>query len=121
MQGWLIKPEGSSSISLKAIKPFKLTDLAVLPNGDVLTLERRFTPMGGPGFQIRRIDGASIQPGATLDGKVLARAGLPWSVDNMEGLDIRRGADGRLLVYIVSDDNFNPLQRTLMMMFELKQ
>lgn len=121
MKGWLIRPDGSFSVSLKANRPFKLTDLAALPNGDVLTLERRFTPMGGPGFQIRRIDGGTIQPGATLDGSVVASAGLPWSVDNMEGLDIRRDEDGKLIVYIVSDDNFNPLQRTLLLMFELQE
>lgn len=120
-KGWLLKAEKSSSISLKPIKPFNLTDLAVLPNGDVLTLERRFSIVGGPGFQIRRIDGASIQPGAVLDGPVLANAGLPWTVDNMEGLDVRVTADGRVLLYLVSDNNFNPLQRTLLMMFELNE
>ncbi len=121
MKGWLIRPGGSFSVSLKAIRPFKLTDLAVLPNGDVLTLERRFTAMGGPGFQIRRIDGATIQPGATLDGTIVANAGRPWSVDNMEGLDIRQDKTGKLVIYIVSDDNFIPLQRTLLMMFELNE
>lgn len=119
-KGWLVRPGGSSSISLKPIKPFKLTDLAVLPNGDVLTLERRFSLAGGPGFLIRRIAGATIQPGATLDGSVLANAGQPYSVDNMEGLDIRRDKNGRLLIYIISDDNFNPMQRTLLMMFALR-
>lgn len=123
-KGWLVPRDGaglSSSIALKPIKPFKLTDLTVLPNGDVLTLERRFSLMGGAGYQIRRLDGASIQPGAVLDGTVLANAGLPWTVDNMEGLDVRVTDDGRTLLYIVSDDNFNPLQRTLLMMFELNE
>lgn len=119
-KGWLVAPGNSSPVALKPIKPFNLTDLAVLPGGDVLTLERRFSPIGGPGYQIRRIDGASIKPGAVLDGPVLANAGLPWTVDNMEGLDVRITDNGRTLLYIVSDDNFNPLQRTLLMMFELK-
>lgn len=120
-KGWLIRPGGSFALSLKAMEPFKLTDLAVLPSGDVLTLERRFTLLGGPGFQIRRIGGATLQPGAILDGPVLANAGLPWSVDNMEGLDVRVTQEGKILLYIVSDDNFNPLQRTLLMMFELNE
>lgn len=120
-KGWLVTPGSSSPVALKPIKPFNLTDLAVLPGGDVLTLERRFSPVGGPGYQIRRIDGASIQPGAVLDGPVLANAGLPWTVDNMEGLDVRITSDGRTLLYILSDDNFNPLQRTLLMMFELNE
>jgi hypothetical protein len=39
----------------------------------------------------------------------------------MEGVSARRGPNGETLVYVVSDDNFNaPLQRTLLMMFELR-
>ena len=36
----------------------------------------------------------------------------------MEGVALRREGD-RTFVYLVSDDNFNPLQRTLLMKFEL--
>jgi hypothetical protein len=120
-KGWLIGEKSSSAISLKPIKPFGLTDLAVLPGGDVLTLERRFSPAKGPGFQIRRIAADTILPGAVLDGPVLANAGLPWTVDNMEGLDIRINDKGETLLYIVSDNNFNTLQRTLLMMFKLNE
>ncbi|MBT3627577.1 MAG: esterase-like activity of phytase family protein, partial [Rhodospirillaceae bacterium] len=44
----------------------------------------------------------------------------PLTVDNMEGIAVRRDGAGHTLVYLVSDDNFSVLQRTLLLMFELK-
>ena len=45
--------------------------------------------------------------------------GLP--VDNMEALSVTREGD-RTIVWIASDDNFNPLlQRTLLMKFALAE
>ena len=35
------------------------------------------------------------------------------------GNDARRGPGGEALVYVLSDDNDNPLQRTYLLMFEL--
>jgi hypothetical protein len=32
---------------------------------------------------------------------------------------VRRGGDGRVLLYLVSDDNFFALQRTLLLQFSL--
>jgi hypothetical protein len=32
---------------------------------------------------------------------------------------VRHGADGRTLIYLVADDNFLPLQRTLLLQFSL--
>ena len=39
----------------------------------------------------------------------------------MEGIAVRRGAHGETLLYIISDDNYNALQRTVLMMFEVIQ
>jgi hypothetical protein len=36
-------------------------------------------------------------------------------------LAVRRGPKGETLLYMISDNNFSPLQRTLLLMFELKQ
>jgi hypothetical protein len=41
------------------------------------------------------------------------------AVDNFEGISARKTATGKTLIYLVSDDNYNPLQRTLLMMFAL--
>jgi hypothetical protein len=124
-RGWLIAPgeeNRSEALALKPRMPFQLTDVRQLAGGDVLTLERRFSPIGGVGFQMRRIAGASVVEGAVLDGEVVGDAGMNRIIDNMEGLAVRTGADRDTLVYLVSDDNFNaPLQQTLIMMFELKE
>lgn len=122
LRGWVLS-DGADPVplSLKRRSPFKLTDVRQLDNGDVLTLERRFTRLGGVGFQMRRIASPKLAADDVLDGEVVADVGMNFMIDNMEGLSVRKGADGETLVYIVSDDNFNtPLQQTLLMMFELK-
>ncbi len=120
IRGWLIK-EGAAAVTLKRRAPFDLTDVQQLPGGDVLTLERRFNRIGGVGFEVRRIKGADVVADALMDGDVVADVGMNFIIDNMEGLSARTDDDGRTLVYLLSDDNFNPgLQQTLLMMFELK-
>lgn len=122
IRGWLLKTGADAQdITLKRRAPFDLTDIRQLASGDVVTLERRFNRLGGVGFEMRRIKGADVAAGATLDGEVVAEVGMNFIIDNMEGLSVRRDEDGATLVYVVSDDNFNaPPQQTLLMMFELK-
>jgi hypothetical protein len=123
IRGWLLKPGSDpATLTLKRRLPFDLTDVRQLENGDVLTLERRFSRAGGVGFQMRRIPVDKVVADGVLDGEVVADAGMNFIIDNMEGLSVRKGVDGETLVYVVSDDNFNaPLQQTLIMMFELKE
>jgi hypothetical protein len=73
------------------------------------------------GFTTRvvALDVAEVRPGATLAGQELARLGRPAISDNFEGIAARRAADGRTLLYLVSDDNFQPLQQTLLLQFSL--
>ena len=122
IRGWLLKDgRDPEAITLARRAPFDLTDVRQLANGDVLTLERRFNRIAGVGFEMRRIKGADVAAGATLDGEVVADVGMNFIIDNMEGLSVRNSEDGETLVYLVSDNNFNgPVQQTLLMMFELK-
>ena len=100
---------------------FKPTSAALLPGGDVLVLERRFTLFGGLAIRLARLDAGRIKPGARLTGVELALFRPPLAVDNMEGLAVRPGGVGEALVYLMSDDNFNPLQRTLLLHFALEE
>lgn len=100
---------------------FKPTDAAVLPDGGVIVLERYYMPLTGPKARLRRTPAAALEAGGTLLSSVIAEWARPWSVDNMEALDIRRAADGSLWLYLLSDDNANPLQRTLLMVFRLEE
>ena len=49
---------------------------------------------------------------------MIARLAPPLTVDNMEGIAIRREG-GRTFVYLISDDNQSKVQRTLLLKFEL--
>ena len=62
---------------------------------------------------------ASIKPGALVDGTELFFADMGYQIDNMEGLSVHRDAAGALVLTIISDDNFSPLQRTLLLQFSL--
>jgi hypothetical protein len=112
--------EAWSDLSWPARDGFRPTDAVALPDGDVLVLERFFTPLTGPKARISRVAMVSIRPGAVLQPETLAEWARPFSVDNMEALDIRRADDGSLWLYVMSDDNRNSLQRTLLMVFRLQ-
>ena len=106
--------------AVKRADPWDITDGAFLPNGDLLLLERRYRLSDGVGMRIRRIDGDTIRPGATVDGEVLIDADFSHQIDNMEGLDVVVMAENDIRVIVVSDDNHSILQRNLMLEFRLK-
>ena len=70
---------------------------------------------------MRRIALGAIKPGALVDGPVLFEVDLGYEIDNMEGLSVHRSADGETVLTLVSDDNFSPLQRTLLLQFTLAE
>lgn len=117
---WLLRGGQWHDLAWPARDDFKPTDAVALANGDVLLLQRYFTPLVGPKARISRIAAADIQPGAVLKATLLAEWARPVSVDNMEALDLRRAADGSTWLYVMSDDNQNRLQRTLLMVFRLE-
>jgi hypothetical protein len=114
-RAWLGRPGVWEPLSYHREGLFHPTGAAVLPNGDVLVTERRFTWMGGVALRLVRLDAAAIRSGAVLEGHELFRLEPPLLVDNYEGIALRRRADGRVVAYIIADDNFNPFQSTLLM------
>lgn len=105
--------------SVRRSDDFDITDLALLPKGDLLILERRYTLLRGVAMRIRRIPVGAVEPQAVLDGPVLIEADMGYQIDNMEGLAVHRTPEGETVLTIVSDDNFSPLQRTLLLQFTL--
>ena len=122
---WVSDIGGWSVLTYALSDGFRATGAATLPDGDVLVVERRYTLRTGVAARVRRVAGKAVVPGAELKGELIAELRPPVNVDNMEGIEaIRpmRGPNaGKTLVYLISDDNFNPLQRTLLMMFELTE
>ena len=121
--GWLVG-KGIEALDYRPQPGFKPTDAAVLPDGDVLVLSRSFSLLGGVKARVERIPASAIAAGAVLQGEPVARFAHPLTVDNFEGLAVvggPGGGDGGTLVYILSDDNFNFFQRTLLLLFRLDE
>ena len=121
LRGWLIGGLAPGPILLKTSGGYDITDAAALPDGGLVLLERRFRFSEGLKVRIRRFDMGDLHPGALLDGEVLLEATDLDNIDNMEGIAAHRAANGETILTLVSDDNFNPLQRTLLIQFTLPE
>lgn len=99
---------------------FRPTGAATLPNGDVLVLERRASILGLNG-RIVRVSQDQLNGGGALVPVEVARLDAGWDgpVDNFEGIAVAQNDAGETLVFVVSDDNFSILQRTLILMFSI--
>ncbi|MBX9943025.1 MAG: esterase-like activity of phytase family protein [Reyranella sp.] len=122
--GWIGEPAPGGryvwrSFDYATLPDYRPTALAVLPDGSFAAVERAFDMVRGVRCRIVRFDAAQFQPGATVRGEELAHLASPYAVDNLEGLAATRGARGETLLWLISDDNFNPLQRNILMLFEL--
>lgn len=115
--GWLRRDARWHPIAWTRTPPYRPTDAAVLPGGDLLVLERRYSLTGGAGARLSVVAAADIVPGARLQGTPIAELAMPLTVDNFEGVAARAAPDGAVLVYLLSDDNRNLLQRTLLLQF----
>ena len=119
LRGWLIGGPTPGPITLKSIGGFDITDAAALPDGGIVLLERRFRYSEGVQMRIRRIGAKDLRPGALIEGDILLEANDSYNIDNMEGIAAHRSAAGETILTLMSDDNFSPLQRTLLMQFAL--
>ena len=105
--------------TVKRSDDFDVSDCTILPPSDMLLLERRYSPLLGVAIRIRKLHLADIKEGAVVDGPALFEADLAYQIDNMEGIGIHRSAQGETILTLVSDDNFSPIQRTLLLQFRL--
>lgn len=118
--GWIWSKSGAEPFHLTNIGDFDVTDVASLDDGTLFVLERRFRWLEGVKMRIRRLDPSELAPGKTAEGEILIEADLEMQIDNMEGLAATRTQSGRVLLTLISDDNFNSyLQRTLLLQFAL--
>jgi hypothetical protein len=106
------------TFTVKRSADFDISDAALLSPSELLVLERKFSFLSGVAIRIRRIPLAGVQPGALVDGPALLEADMGYQIDNMEGLSVHR-AGGETVLTLISDDNFSPIQRTLLLQFTL--
>jgi hypothetical protein len=106
--------------SVKRSEDFDVTDCAITPDADLIILERRFSWARGVAMRMRRVPLAKIARDAVIDGPVMIYADMGYQIDNMEGIGVHRDAKGQIVLTLVSDDNFSPLQRTILLQFSYR-
>ncbi len=120
-EGVLLVPGGINRsyarVKVDVPPPYNPTDAHALGPDQVLILARRFSPLQGVGaaLLLADVDAKHLTLGKPT---LLAELAPPLSIDNMEGLAVSHEG-GRSFIYMASDDNFSPLQRTLLLKFEL--
>ncbi len=118
---WLQSGPDWSRLTYPVSDGLRPTAATTLPGCDVLVVERSFSILSGLGIRIMRIAAGSIRPDAALAPREVALMSHAVTIDNFEGISARQNEQGETLVYIVSDDNFSPLQRTLLVMYRLDE
>jgi hypothetical protein len=117
--GFLVAGPTPGQFSIRRTENFDISDAVLLPSGELLILERKFSWLGGVGIRIRSLPLKSLAPGALVDGPAIFHADLGQEIDNMEGIDAHVNAEGETILTLVSDDNFSLIQRTLLLQFAL--
>ncbi|HLL32201.1 MAG TPA: esterase-like activity of phytase family protein [Allosphingosinicella sp.] len=113
---------GTPALRLRYRPPegYRITDAARLPDGRLLLLNRRVGLFAGFTARLTVAALPRLSEGAVIAGSEVAAFGGPVTRDNFEALSVTREG-GRTILWLASDDNYNPLQRTLLLKFALEE
>jgi len=122
--GWIALPTSGGAYTWTTFEyattpDFAPTAITQLPDGSLVTIERAFDMARGVRCRVMRFAAAQLKPGGTVRAQELAFLAAPYAVDNLEGLAATKGPRGETLLWLISDDNFNPFQRNILLLFEL--
>ena len=111
---------GTPALRLRYRPPqgYRVTDGALLPDGRVLLLHRRTKLFEGVTAKLAIAAVSNAKDGDVVIPREIATLAPPGPVDNMEALSVSREGR-RTIVWLASDDNYMPLQRTLLLKFAL--
>lgn len=100
---------------------YSLTALDRAPDGGFVALERFYAPIVGARAKIAYFPASALDSGAEVlpDVVELATLAPPMVIDNFEGVATQRLPDGTTRIYVVSDDNYNRHQRTILYAFDV--
>jgi hypothetical protein len=118
LAAWLIEGDDVASLVYVPAAGFAPTGADRLDD-TIFVIERRLS-LGGLFARVVTLDAAAVTPGARLVGRELGVLGPPAISENFEGIAARRAPDGRVLLYLLSDDNFTPLLRSVVLQFAVR-
>lgn len=112
--------KGSTRVDFNYRPPagYRPTDATPLPDGRLLVLNRRIGLPYGFSAKLGILDPVTIQRAKMVTVKTIATLASPLLVDNMEGVTTTQ-ENGQTIIWMISDNNFNIFQRTLLMKFAL--
>jgi hypothetical protein len=119
LKAFLIGGPTPGLFSVRRTDGYDISDAALLPGGDLLILERQYSPEHGVRMRLRRMQLADVKPGALVDAPTIIQADSHDEIDNMEALGVHRARSGEIVLTLMSDDNFSSDQRTLLLQFTL--
>lgn len=109
----------SARVRYRRVAGYRPTDAALLPDGRLLILNRRFAWLRFAATLVVA-DVSRLAAGGTIEGQEVATLESPLAIDNMEGLSVTQ-ENGRTIVWIASDNDFmRILRRSLLLKFELR-
>lgn len=115
---WLMKEGEKTRFDLPLKDGFRPTGVVRVPDSDrFILLERYYKPLLGVGTRLSYLN---VSADSLTRGALLAELAPPTPIDNYEGITAHKDAQGRLIVTLLSDDNFSLLQRTLLVRFLVK-
>jgi hypothetical protein len=118
---WLGNGAEWTPMSYTLFPPYKPVGAALLPRGDIVVIERKYTARGpGKGTRIARIDKRRFRPGAPIQTDEIARLETPFVNANFEAVTARMAGQGQTLVYLASDNDFLENEPTLLLIFEVR-
>ncbi len=116
---WLWQDGHWSDLTYRSALTMVPSDATLLPDGDLLVLERGFNLFFNFQSRLVRVKADQIKPGQLLEGEEIARLASPLITENFEALAAGRAPDGAIRLYIASDNNFNAAQQTILAVFDL--
>ncbi|MES2862207.1 MAG: esterase-like activity of phytase family protein [Pseudomonadota bacterium] len=111
---WLCDAEGCAPLGQDVMPAdgFRFTGADRDPAGGWFVVERYYSPPLNMAVRVRRLSEGGVLSAPLIELRP------PASTDNFEGIAAVETATGTRL-YLLSDDNANPLQKTLMLAFDL--
>ncbi len=122
--GWIGTPADGmrykwQKFSYAVSADFRPVDMATLPDGSFVVLEYAFDATHGARTRLVLVAADQIKPDAVVRGTELAVIARPYNIEKYDAISVTRGRRGETLIWLLSDDDFNPLQRNLLLQLEL--
>ncbi len=111
---WLFPDGGSRPARMPREEGFIATGADFGPDGLLYVVDRGFGLFSGFETRLRRL---RVEGDALTDEEELLRVDAAQGADNAEGVAAWRDPDGRIRLTVVTDDNYNMIQRTLVLEF----